>query len=90
MSLILGYSRRVQGVYKGSTPDARGVYNRLKREHPLSFPCTPLVHGVQMELAGLKTMEMPGGAVGLAHIPARSVCRQRANERETGWIRQVS
>ncbi len=64
-------------VYKGSTPDARGLYNYLKREHPLSFTCTPLVHSVHMNLAGLRTMEMPGGAVGLAHIPARSVCRQR-------------
>jgi hypothetical protein len=62
-SLILGHSRRVQGVYKGSTPDARGLHNLLKREHPLSILCTPLVHGVRMSLAGLRTMEMPGGEV---------------------------
>ena len=31
-------------VYKGCTPDAQGLYKLLKREHPLSIPCTPLVH----------------------------------------------
>jgi hypothetical protein len=27
-------------VYKGCTPDARGLHNRPKREHPVSTPCT--------------------------------------------------
>ena len=31
-------------VYKGCTPDERGLYNLLNGEYPLSFPCTPLVH----------------------------------------------
>src|ERR1035438_4264311 len=56
-------------VYKGSTPDAQGLHNLSKRGHPLSSLCTPLVHNVQMALAGLKTMEMPGAA---RKHPARS------------------
>jgi hypothetical protein len=31
-------------VYKGCTPDVRGLYKLLKREHPLYTPCAPPVH----------------------------------------------
>src|ERR1035438_1073083 len=49
-------------VFKGSTPDAQGLHNLSKRGHPLISLCTPLVHDVQMALAGLKAMEMRGVA----------------------------
>ena len=44
-------SSALRAVYKGSTPDAQGLHNLLKRGHPLSFLCAPLVHGVRMALA---------------------------------------
>ena len=80
----------IRAVYKGCTPDARGVYKLLKREHPLSIPCTPLVHGVQMGLAGLRTMEMPGGGGGFGPHTRPVLLPPTADERETGWMRQVN
>ena len=35
-----------RSVYKGSTRDARGEHKGLKRVHPVSIPCTPLVHSL--------------------------------------------
>ncbi|HOC55312.1 MAG TPA: hypothetical protein PKI20_06810 [Verrucomicrobiota bacterium] len=42
-----------RSVYKGSTRDARGEHKRLKRVHPVSIPCTPVVHGL---LAALRRL----------------------------------
>ena len=47
-----------QAVYKGSTPDARGMHKGLTGVHPVSIPCTPLVHGVRMALARLGVLGM--------------------------------
>ncbi|HOC56257.1 MAG TPA: hypothetical protein PKI20_11610 [Verrucomicrobiota bacterium] len=33
-------------VYNGSTPEAQGEHNGLERVHPVSIPCTPLVHSL--------------------------------------------
>ncbi|MDI9372407.1 MAG: hypothetical protein QM840_05245 [Verrucomicrobiota bacterium] len=35
-----------QAVYKGCTSDAQPRNMGLKRGHPVSIPCTPLVHGL--------------------------------------------
>ena len=40
-------------VYKGSTPDARGVHRLAKLVHPWSILCTPLVHGLRSAIAKL-------------------------------------
>jgi hypothetical protein len=49
-----------RNMYKGSTPAAPGLHSRLKREHPLSFLGTPLVHYVRMALARLGMLGMAG------------------------------
>ncbi|MDI9372722.1 MAG: hypothetical protein QM840_06850 [Verrucomicrobiota bacterium] len=38
-------------MYKGCTMDAHRVYKLKSYEHPMSIPCTPLVHGA---LAGVR------------------------------------
>jgi hypothetical protein len=63
----------IRVVYKGSTPDARGLRNLLQRGHPLSILCAPLVHSVQVALAKLKTLEMPGARVWRVFSPGSSV-----------------
>ena len=50
----------IRAVYKGSTPDAQGTHTLLQREHPVRTLCTPLVHGVQVVLARLRTLVIPG------------------------------
>jgi hypothetical protein len=59
-------------VYKGSTPDARGLHNLVKREHPLSTLCAPLVHSVKVALARLRTLEMAGARVWRTCSPGSS------------------
>ena len=49
-----------RAVYKGSTPDAPGLHKLIKHGHPLSTLCAPLVHGLQLALGKLRTLEMPG------------------------------
>jgi hypothetical protein len=48
-------------VYKGSTPDVRGLHKGLKLVHPWSILCTPLVHDLRRAIARL-------GAVGMAGV----------------------
>jgi hypothetical protein len=55
-----GCSSLSRAVYKGSTPDARGVHQGLKRVHPWSILCTPLVHGFRMAMARLGALGMAG------------------------------
>jgi hypothetical protein len=45
-------------VYKGSTPDARGLHSGLECEHPVSIPGTPLVHSLRMAIIRLFGMGM--------------------------------
>ena len=59
-----------RAVYKGGTPDARGLHNLPKREHPLSILCTPLVHGARMALAKLKRLEMAGVRLWRTYSPS--------------------
>jgi hypothetical protein len=62
----------IPAVYKGSTPDARGLHNLLKHGHPLSTLCTPLVHGVRVALAKLRMLDMPGAHVWRTNLPDSS------------------
>ncbi len=39
-----------RSAYKGSTPDAQGKHKGLTHEHPVSIPCTPVVHGLKVAL----------------------------------------
>ena len=59
-------------VYKGSTPDARGLHKLLKREHPLITLCTPLVHSLRMALARLRALELPGASAWRRYSPGSS------------------
>ncbi len=52
-----------RAVYKGSTPDARGVHKGLKHEHPWSIRWAPVVHSVRMALARL-------GGLGMGRVRA--------------------
>ena len=54
-----GCSSLSRAMYKGSTPDARGVHKGLKRVHPLSTLCAPLVHSLRMAMARLWALGMP-------------------------------
>jgi len=54
-----GSSSLSRAMYKGSTSDVRGVHKGLKHVHPLSIPCTSLVHSLRMAIARL-------GALGMA------------------------
>ena len=47
-------------VYKGNTPDARGLHTTLKRVHPWIILCAPLVHSVRMALDRLSMLGMAG------------------------------
>jgi len=67
-----GSSSLHRAVYKGSTPDARGLHKLLKREHPLSTLCTPLVHGLRMALARLRALELPGASAWRRYSPDSS------------------
>ena len=42
-----------RAMYKGSTPDAPGVYTGQPLVHPVSIPGTPLVHGLRLAMAEL-------------------------------------
>ena len=55
-----GCSSLSRAVYKGSTPDARGLHKGLKRVHPVSILCTPVVHTVIMAIARLGGLGMAG------------------------------
>ena len=55
-----GISSSSSAMYKGSTPDARGLHNSLKRGHPVSIPGTPLVHSVKMAIIRLVGLRMAG------------------------------
>jgi len=55
-----GASSLPRAVYKGSTPDARGLHKLQPGEHPLRTPCTPLVHIVRLALARLGIVGMAG------------------------------
>ena len=65
-------SSALRTVYKGSTPDARGLHSLLKRGHPLSILCIPLVHSVKVALAKFKTLELSGARVWRAFSPGSS------------------
>jgi hypothetical protein len=56
---IVGHSPLSRLMYKGSTPDAPGMHTSFKRVHPVSFLCTPLVHGARLALARLGTWALP-------------------------------
>jgi hypothetical protein len=47
-------------MYKGSIQAVLGLHSSIKLEHPLSFPGTPLVHGVQIALGRLVRLGMAG------------------------------
>lgn len=64
-----GSSSVSRAVYKGSTPDARGEHNRLKRGHPLSIRCAPLVHGFQVALWRLRMLGMTEVGAEAGRIP---------------------
>ena len=49
-----------RAMYKGSTPDARGMHTGLARVHPLSILCASLVHGLRVGMARLGLLEMVG------------------------------
>jgi hypothetical protein len=55
-----GSSSLPSSVYKGGTPGARGLHKLLKRGHPLSILCAPLVHGFRVAMAGLGMLGMAG------------------------------
>jgi hypothetical protein len=55
-----GISSSSSAMYKGSTPDARGLHKGLKCEHPVSIPGTPLVHCVKMAIIRLFGLRMAG------------------------------
>jgi hypothetical protein len=55
-----GCSSLSRAVYKGCTPDAQGMYKGLKHVHPVSIPCTPLVHGFRVALLRLGMLGMAG------------------------------
>jgi len=57
---VQGSSSLSRAVYKGSTPDARGVHKGLKHVHPLSILCTSLVHSFRMAIARLGGLGMAG------------------------------
>jgi len=52
-ALITASSPLPRLMYKGSTPDAPRMHSGSEREHPVSIPCTPLVHGAQVALGRL-------------------------------------
>ncbi len=70
-----------RNVYKGSTPDALKLHSYSKRGHSLSTLCAPLVHGLQITLAKLRTLEMPGARNWLAHLPGSSSANWRGLQR---------
>jgi len=47
-------------VYKGSTPAVPGLRSTLRRVHPLSILCAPLVHSLRMALDRLGMLGMAG------------------------------
>jgi hypothetical protein len=47
-----------QAVYKGCTTDAQGKLKEKKHVHPVSIPCTPVVHGLLAALKWLGMLEM--------------------------------
>jgi hypothetical protein len=58
-----------RAVYMGSTPDAREVHKGQPHVHPVSIPCTPLVHSLWLALRRLGALGMfgpgaEGGAIG--------------------------
>jgi hypothetical protein len=53
-----GSSSLPRAMYTGCTPDARGMHKGPTGVHPVSLPCTPLVHGVRMAIARLGVMGM--------------------------------
>jgi hypothetical protein len=57
--LAQGCSSLSRAMYKGSTPDARGLHKGLKRVHPLSILSTPLVHSLRMAMARLSAWGTP-------------------------------
>ena len=50
---VQGTASLHRAVYKGSTPDAQQEHKGLKRVHPVSIRCTPLVHSVMEALGRL-------------------------------------
>jgi hypothetical protein len=55
-----GCSSLSRAMYKGSTPDARGLHTLAKLVHPWSILCTPLVHSFRMAMAKLGMLGMAG------------------------------
>ena len=55
-----GCSSLTRNMYKGSTPDARGVHTGLQRVHPLSILCTSLVHSLETAIVRLGGLGMAG------------------------------
>jgi hypothetical protein len=72
-----GASPLSRSVYKGSTPDARGVHQGTTHVHPLSIPWAPLVHGFRVALARLGALGIFGVRAGSASssFPAPAVPR---------------
>ena len=70
-----GEGRASNVVYKGSTPDAQGMHTGCGPVHPLSFPCTPLVHEVRpaigpdaLEAVAAVPAALAAGAI-VVHMP---------------------
>jgi len=57
-ALAKGVSSLSRTMYKGSTPGAQAKRTGLTRVHPLSIPCTPLVHGLRVAMAWLGGLGM--------------------------------
>jgi len=53
-----GCSSLSRAMYKGSTPDARGMHKLEPGEHPWSSLCAPLVHSFRMTVARLAALGM--------------------------------
>ncbi len=77
-----------RSVYKGSTRDARQEHEGLEREHPVSIPGTPLVHGILGALRKLgrlgEVRDSRGGRLmSTPSLDGPSMCRPRSLEQAT-------
>jgi hypothetical protein len=53
-----GHSSLSRAMYKGSTPDARGMHKLQPGEHPWSIPWAPLVHSLRVAMGRLAALGM--------------------------------
>jgi hypothetical protein len=58
---VQGRSSLPRAMYKGSTPDARGMHKLQPGGHPWSIPWAPLVHGLRVAMGRLAALGMAWG-----------------------------